>query len=165
MNIDAATTLSGYAAGNTIAGQAITATGNTLSTNTLDLLQQHDIGQGCELFLRARVMQAFNLLTTLEIQVVTTDDAALSVNLNVLGTTGPIALASLTAGALFTASINPGGPRGEGSSILQRGQRYIGLRYIVTGTAPTAGTVFADIGEMIDDAAKINLFGVGFSIT
>jgi hypothetical protein len=71
----------------------------------------------------------------------------------VIGTTGAIAVASLTAGARFACAINP--------RLASKGQRYIGARYVTVG-ATTAHTVFADIGIEIQDGAKF--YANGFAV-
>ena len=91
--------------------------------------------------------------TSIEMQVISATDAALSTSVVVLGTTGPIAVASLTLGARFVCDINP--------VIGSKGQRYLGLRYISVGTT-TAGSVFGDLGAEIQDGQKF--YPSGFAL-
>lgn len=159
-------TISG--SGMTIAGQTITGTGTVLSTNVIDLasggttpangtsaLQTRDIGEGGDYpLLRVDVTTAFTGATSVEFQIIQHDDTAQSVNVTQVGTTGPIALASLTAGARFVAEINP--------RLLSKGQRYLSARYLIVGTS-TAGAAFVDLGMDIQDGQKF--YPSGFSLS
>lgn len=124
-------------------GQAITATAG--STNVLDtglagtpvnhtVPLEKDIGKSRELPVVVTVTEAFNNLTSLEVQVQVDGDVA-------FGSAQTIAsrvylLAELTLGArlAFPAEVP------EGAN-----ERYLRLRYVVTGVAPTTGKVFAGI--------------------
>lgn len=153
MYVDAFQTLSGSISGSTVTGQTVTGASAVVSTNTIDLLQSRDIGEGRDLYARAQIMTAFTGLTALEVQVIYADDAALSSNVTVAGSSGAIPVAQLTAGARFAIELNP--------RIASKGQRYMGLRYVPTGTG-TAGAVFADIGIEVQDGAKF--YPSGFSV-
>jgi hypothetical protein len=131
------------AAGN-ITYQTVTGSGSALGANVVDLLANRDIGEGGALYLRAQIGAAFAGATAVEIQAVQADNAALSTNLSVVGSTGAIPTAKLTAGAKFAARLNP--------RLGQAGQRYLGARFVLTGTG-TAGSVFADFGIEIGDGA------------
>jgi hypothetical protein len=100
----------------------------------------------------------FNNLTSLEIQAISSANANLS-SANVLGSTGAIVLAQLTAGR---RPIVIDLPRSL-LSTLPVGQRYIGLNYVVVGTAPTTGQVTASLVLDVQDIGK--LYPVGYSIT
>ena len=155
MFLDANLVVSGSLVGATVTGQTVTGTNTSvLSTNTIDLGAKRDLGEGEDLRLRALVTTAFAGLTSLDIQVVVADDAALSSNLTVVGSTGAIPLASLGAGARYVAEINPrvGGV----------GQRYLGVRYVIVG-AGSAGAVLAEFGADLEDGGKT--YPVGYSIT
>lgn len=150
MYVDALLALSGSISGNTVTGQTVTGASNVISTNTVDLAsggspanQVREIGAGEYTYGRFEVVTAFTGLTALEMQVIVADDAALTTNVRVVGTTGAIAVASLVAGARFMCDINP--------IIGSRGQRYIGARYVPTGTG-TAGALYGDIGPDYEDA-------------
>ena len=138
---------------NSITGQTVTGTGNVLSTNTIDLLQNRDIGEGNDLYLRPVVGIAQVGATSVEVQAITADDAALTSNVTVIGSTGAIPTASLTAGALFPINLPP--------RIGSRGQRYLGVRYVIVGTS-TAGTFITDFGLEIGDSKKY--YPSGFAI-
>lgn len=153
MYVDNNLLVSGSISGSTVTGQTVTGASAVLSTNTVDLLQARDIGEGGDLFGRFEVVTAFTGLTALEMQIVTADDAALSTNLTVIGTTGAVPVAQLTAGARFACDINP--------RIASKGQRYMGARYVPTGTG-TAGAVVGDIGAEIQDGQKF--YPNGFAV-
>lgn len=153
MIVDALLALSGSISGNTVSGQTVTGTGATVnSTNVVDLASQgvpsgqvRDMGEGKDLFGRFEVVTAASGGTSVEMQIIASDDAAQSTNVTVIGTTGPIAVASLTAGARFIARINP--------RLANLGQRYLSARYITVG-AVAAGAYYADVGDGIQDGQK-----------
>jgi predicted RecA/RadA family phage recombinase len=145
---DAKLLLSGAisASDNSITGQTVTGTNTSvLSTNTVDLSTARDIGEGQDLYGRFQVSTAAAGGTSVEFQVVTADNAALSTNVTVIGSTGAIATAALTAGARFACGVNP--------RIANNGQRYVGLRYVIVG-AMTAGVYVGDLGIEIQDGQK-----------
>lgn len=153
MIVDSNLILSGTIVGNSVAGQTVTGTGNVLSTNTADLLTNRDVGEGQDLFVRSQITTTFTGLTAMEIQVIVADDAALTSNVTVIGSTGAIPVAQLTAGARFAAGVNP--------RLRSIGQRYFGVRYVITGTG-TAGAVFSDLGDALQDGQKF--YSSGFAV-
>ena len=137
-----------------VAGQTVFSAGTSvLSTNTVDLGTARDMGEGGDLFGRFEYTVAAVGGTSIEMQVISADDAALSVNVTVIGTTGAIPVASLTVGSRTACDINP--------RIGSKGQRYLGLRYISVGTT-TAGSVFGDLGAEIQDGQKF--YANGFAV-
>ena len=139
---------------NSITGQTVTGTNTSvLSTNTVDLSTTRDIGEGTDLFGRFQVATAAAGGTSVEFQVVTADDAALTTNVTVIGSTGAIVTASLTAGARFACDVSP--------RLASKGQRYVGLRYVIVG-AMTAGVYVGDLGAEIQDGQKF--YPSGFAI-
>ena len=120
--------------------QAITASAD--STNVIDLgaagtpydaaaALNQDIGKGAKVPLLVQVTEAFNNLTSLEIKVSTGSTTA-------LGTTvvsQTILLADLVVGKQISLDFLP-------NDITER---YLGIEYVVTGTAPTTGKVTAGI--------------------
>jgi hypothetical protein len=139
---------------NSITGQTVTGTDTTvLSTNTVDLSVNRDIGEGHDVHARIQVATAASGGTSVEVQVVTADNAALSTNLTVIGSTGAIPVASAAAGARFALQINP--------RIASKGQRYLGLRYVLVG-AVSAGAYVGDFGVGIQDGQKF--YPSGFAI-
>lgn len=120
--------------------QAITASAD--STNVIDLgvagtpygaaaALNQDIGKGNKIPFLVQVTEDFDNLTTLEVKVSTGATTA-------LGTTvasQTIALADLVAGKQIAIDVLPNGIT----------ERYLGIEYVVVGTAPTAGKVTAGI--------------------
>lgn len=133
----------GVSAAGAVTYQTVTGASAVLSANTIDLLQNREMGSGDDLYFRPQVGTAFAGLTALTIEVIVADDAALTSNVAVVGSSGAIPVASLVAGARFAVDVNP--------RIGSKGQRYMGARYTPTGTG-SAGTLFADIGIEIQDA-------------
>ncbi|MGF6738500.1 Bbp16 family capsid cement protein [Paraburkholderia atlantica] len=120
--------------------QAITASAN--SSNVIDTLPggqntKSGIGDGQDISLFAQIGTAFATLTSLNIQLVSADDAALSTNAIVHFDSGAIPVASLTAKARPVALDLPYG----------KYRRYVGLKYVVTGSNATAGTITAGLVE------------------
>lgn len=120
--------------------QAITAT--AVSTNVVDLgvrgtpydaaaALNGDIGKGNKVCLLVQVTEAFDNLTSLAIAI----ETGSTTSLGTVITTQTIALADLVAGKQLNVEVLPNGIT----------ERYLGIRYTVTGTAPTAGKVTAGI--------------------
>lgn len=126
--------------------QAITALGNTDSTNVIDLGHSQEpftFGRGNPVPLLAQVTETFTSggAGTLQFTVRTADDAALTVNVATVWNSPVYALASLKAGFQV-----PGlewfpnvGPLVNGNDVRLR--RYVGVRYVVGTAAMTAGRV------------------------
>ena len=131
--------------------QAVTTT--AVSTDSIDLGTARDIGEGNELMMNFDVGTAFAGGTSLQFEVIVADNAALTTNVTVVGSSAAVATASLTAGKMETVRINP--------QIASLGRRYIGARYTVVGTM-TAGTVTADMVMDIQDGRKS--YASGFSV-
>jgi len=135
-----------------ITGQAFTAT--AVSTDTVDITNIRDIGEGQDLYMMFTVVAAFTGLTSVTIDVIGATNAALSTGVVTLGSAGTIAQANLTANATFAVRINP--------ALFSLGTRYIGARYTVAGTG-TAGSMCAYIVQDIQDGRKF--YASGFSVT
>lgn len=162
MYVDSLLALSGSITGNTVTAQNVFSAGtNVTSTNVIDLAsggvpsgQVRDIGEGSDFaFGRFEVFTAQVGGTSIECQIVTADDAAISTNVKVVATTGAIALAAFIVGARFACQINP--------VIGSKGQRYLAARYVSVGTS-TAGAVYGDIGAEIQDGQKF--YPNGFAV-
>lgn len=121
--------------------QAITATG--LSTNVIDLgvpgtpygatasLNQ-DVGKGNPIPVLIQVVEDFDNATSITVTIET------GTNHSTLGTeviSETIVLADLKAGNQSVIQVLP----------IKLTERYLGIRYTVTGTAPTAGKITAAI--------------------
>lgn len=133
--------------------QAVTAT--AVSTNTIDLGVARDIGEGMDLYMVFTVTETFATLTSLTIDVITDDNAALSSGA-VNASTGAITLASggLAAGQQYAVRINP--------DIAGVAERYMGAKYTVSGSNATAGKITADIVTDIQDGKKS--YASGFTV-
>lgn len=154
MYVDANLALSGSISGNTITPQAVSGTDTSvLSTNTVDLSVARDMAEGAPLFGRFEFIAAASGGTSIECQVIAADAANLTGNVTVLGTTGAIAVASITANSRFVCAVNP--------RLASKGQRYLGLRFVNVG-AVTAATAYGDIGIEIQDGQKF--YPSGFSV-
>lgn len=154
MITDANLALAGSISGNTVTGENLFGTSNTvLSTNTVDAGIARDIGEGEELYGRVEITTAFSGGTSAEFQFIAADAANLTGNVTVIGTTGAIAVASLIAGARFACRINP--------RLASSGQRYYGMQCVNVG-ANAAGAAYADIGLEIQDGQKS--YGSGFAV-
>lgn len=151
-NLIVSGSVGGTATSPTITGQAITAT--AVSTDTIDLSQNRDIVQGNDLLkMNVLIPAAFNNLTSLTIEMIQTDNADLTGNVTVIGSAGAVPLAQLTAGRRFALEGNP--------RLGSLGQRYLGARYTVAGTAPTTGSVFAAFNSEVQD---FKVYPVGFAV-
>ena len=118
-----------------------------VSTNTIDLSQARDIGEGKPLYMVFTVTTAFTRAAgalTVTMNVLTDDDAALG-SPTTLASTGAIDKTSLTAGAQFVLQIPP--------TIGSKGERYLGASFTNSATADT-GKVTVDIVETFQDGKK-----------
>lgn len=134
--------------------QTVTGASAVLSTNSVDLTQNRDIGEGQDVYARFLVGTAFAGLTALDLEVITADDAALSTNVTSLSAIKAVPVASLAAGARFAVNISP--------RIGSKSQEFIGVRYTPAGTG-TAGTMFADFGLEIQETSAKS-YPSGFSV-
>ena len=130
--------------------QAVTST--AYSTNTIDLSIARDVGEGTALYMNFALTEAFANGTNITFEVVTSANANLSSH-DVVGSSTTIATAALTLGKNIVVRINP--------DIAGKGKRYLGARYVVTGTM-NAGKVTADVVETIGDGQKY--YASGFTV-
>ena len=166
MIIDNFLTLSGAWAAGVWTPQLVTATGNNVSTNVIDLAsaklnQAADYGQGNELEI---VISVVNTLTsggaaTIAFQAVQADDAAISVNVNVLTQTDTFGFASIVAGQIITINID--------RTILGTARRYLALRYVVATAVLTNGTgqFIANVVDQTQDKGNTTIFASGFAVS
>jgi hypothetical protein len=137
--------------------QAVTAT--AVSTNTVDLGVARDIAPGRPLYAVFQIDTTFTAAggATMNCQVISSAAANLG-SPTVIGDSGPIPVAQLTAGRKLIAV-------GIGPSVLNaapNGQRFIGAQYTI-GTGPmTAGAITATIVDTLPPGAQ--LYGSGFSV-
>jgi hypothetical protein len=123
--------------------QAIIATAR--STNVIDLQQtgipygnierlSRDVGKSDDVPLLIQVTETFNNLTSLQIDIQTSDDPAFGSGVVTHATTGAVLLAALVADWRPNYTTLPeGGVAGM--------KRYLSLNYSVVGAAPTAGKI------------------------
>lgn len=122
--------------------QAITAT--AVSTNVIDLGApqtpyggqapfHQDIGKGAGIPILAQVTEAFNTLTSLTVTIEVSANADMSSSKVLASQT--LTLAQLTVGRQLNVQVLPNGAD----------ERYLAMRYTVTGTDPTTGKVTAGI--------------------
>ena len=164
MIFDALLLLSGAVSPTTgaLTGQTVTGTDiSVLSTNTIDVgplaigqNQAADLGSGDPLQVAIRVMTAAAGGTSWQAQVIQADDAALTSNVQVLGQSGAIPIASLTAGTQIVVPVPRVAP--------YTAKRYLGLRYVLVG-AVSAGAYVAGIVE--DAQSPSTTFRSGWSVT
>lgn len=128
---------------------------SAVSTNTIDLSQARDVGEGKPLYMVFTVTTAFTRAAgalTVTMNVLTDDDAALG-SPTTLASTGAIAKADLTAGARFVLQIPP--------VLGSKGLRYLGASFTNSATADT-GKVTVDIVETFQDGKKF--YPAGYTV-
>jgi hypothetical protein len=145
-----------------LSGQLIT-NNSTLGTNTLDLgpltlggNQPGDLGAGADLSIMFSILVAPTTCTTMQFQLIQADDAALTSNVQIINQTDAFPIASLPAGTLVPLGWDPAAPYAP--------KRYIGVRYIGTGSTVAAMSVTAAVVKD-PQAAKNILYKSGFSVT
>jgi hypothetical protein len=138
--------------------QAVTST--AFSTNAVDLRGAVRAGgsadDAVQVFVHVAQSATASGAATVNFQIVTSAAADLS-SPTIIGQTDAIPKASLVAGSIITIPI----PR---SFINAPGQRYIGLRYVVTTGPLTAGAFSAYIALQGIDSADATRYPVGYSI-
>ena len=120
---------------------------SAVSTNTIDLSQARDVGEGKPLYMVFTVTTAFTRAAgalTVAFNTLIDDDAALG-SPTTLASTGAIAKADLAVGAQFVLQIPP--------VLGSKGLRYLGASFTNSATADT-GKVTVDIVETFQDGKK-----------
>lgn len=132
------------------AGQVVTANGDNLSTDTIDLGGTNitrEIGEGKALYMVWSVTDAFvraaGAIGTI-FQILIDDDPALGTPV-VIAATGSIAKADLHLGAQVVLQIPP--------VVASLGLRYLGAN-VNNANAPDAASVCCDIVETLQDGMK-----------
>lgn len=158
MIIDALQQFSGTV--NPTAGQLITATGNTVSTNVVDLGIARDIGQGESLEVAIQILQTLTSggAATVQFQIVGADDAAISTNVNVYVQTDAFVYSTLTAGKMIPLHWDRAAP--------YPARRYVAVRYVIGTAVLTNGTgqFFATTVKNFQDSGNSTIFASGFTV-
>jgi hypothetical protein len=144
-----------------LSGQLIT-NNSTLSTNTIDTApltvgsnQVADMGAGEDLTLEFSILVAPTVCTAVQFQLIQADDAALSTNVDIINETSAIVIASLPAGTVVPLHYDRAAPLAP--------RRYVGARYISTGSTVATMSVFASVVKDVQDV-KNTLYKSGFAI-
>jgi hypothetical protein len=143
MYLDAQMLLSGaVSAAGVLTGQAVNGAGNILSANTIDVApltlggnQPGDIGMGESLSVNFSVLSAPTVGTNVQFQLIQADDAALTLNVQVINQTDAIPIANLPVGAVIPMAFDSANP--------YPAKRYVGARYVNTGAIATFTVVAA----------------------
>ncbi|MGR4041509.1 Bbp16 family capsid cement protein [Pseudomonas sp. 910_21] len=110
--------------------QAITA--SAASTDVIDRGDNKDVGRAGDIPLVIQVVEAFNTLTSLTVELQTDDNSAFSSPRSLYSVVIP--LADLKLG--YQAPV---------ITLPQKTERFLRLNYTVTGTAPTQGKITAGV--------------------
>lgn len=147
-------------------GQAVNGAGSFLSTNTLDSsgsgginggVSPADMGIGEGLDISISVLTAPTVGTSVQFQLVQADDAALSVNLQVINQTDAYPIASLPAGAVVYLHMDRAAPYPP--------KRFLGLRYVNVGAIATASYIAAMVKNPHDFTKSVSLVKSGYAIS
>ena len=138
------------------------AAATAVSTDAIDLGIARDIGEGEDLFFMIHIVAAVTGATSVQWDAIYATDAALTTGVIVGGSTGAITVASgaLAIGSVHTISVNPM-LRYNATNESSKGARYLGLRYIVIGTA-SAGSYCGYITLNPQDGKKF--YASGFTV-
>lgn len=126
-----------------------------VSTNTIDLSQARDVGEGKELFFNFAITTAVaSAATSVTFDIIISDAADLGTP-TVIASTGAVGYASLTAGKNIALPIPP--------QVGSLGKRYLGVQYTTAGNNSSGtGAVTTDIVETIQDGKKF--YASGFTV-
>ena len=136
------------------------AAATAVSLSSIDLGTARDVGEGEDLFFMIHIVAAVTGATSVQWDAIYATDDVLTTGVIVGGSTGAIPIASLTAGSVHTISVNPV-LRYNATTESSKGARYLGLRYIVIGTA-TAGSYCGYITLNPQDGKKF--YASGFTV-
>ena len=168
---DALTRLHGTSANPPVAAplSALTASTATFSTFYMDLnsptnvsggtttSQRRDIGAGNPLYCVVTCVAATTGTASLSFEIIVSTDTAGSTGVVVLGTTGVLLAASLTAGAQFAF------PLANQMGVSGSAPRYLQARFTTGAGTAVLGTYFVDIVEDYSDSKKF--YGAGFVVS
>lgn len=145
-----------------LSGQAVNTAGTFVSTNTADLApltlggnQAVDEGQGEDLDVSISVLTAPTVGTSVQFQLIQADDVALTVNVEVISSSGVFPIAKLTAGQLIELEYAIAAPLTP--------RRYIGVQYVNVGAIATA-SYFAAVAKDVQNLKNI-YFKSGYAVS
>ena len=145
-----------------VTGQAITGAASVVSTNSYDTgpraiggNQAVKLGAGESLYVCVNIRTAPTDPTSVAFQLIQADDAALTSNVQVIVDSGTIAIASLVAGTNIELEFRRPNPLAA--------KRYVGVRYVITGTNTNAGTYFAAM--VADFAGPQTSYASGYTLS
>lgn len=137
-----------------VSGQAMNGAGNILSVNTVDLApltiganQPGDTGAGEPLNVAFSVLTAPTVGTSVQFQIIQADDAALTVNVQVISGTDAFPIAALPVGTLIPLKWDRAAP--------YPGKRYFGARVVNVGAIATL-SIFAAVVKSVQDLKNLN---------
>lgn len=127
-------------------GQAVAGTGALLSTDKIDLGPARDIGAGTPVWFYHNIQGTLAGGTSIEFEIVTSSVADFASDVEVIGTTGPIALANITPLPYLTFQPLP---RVSGTG--RKAKRYLAVRAVREGTFTGTAVWSAGITLSPDD--------------
>jgi hypothetical protein len=133
------------------------AAATAVSLSSIDLGTARDIGEGEDVFFMIHIIAAVTGATSVQWDAIYATDDVLTAGVIVGGSTGAIPVAALTIGSVHTISVNPL-LRYNATTESSKGARYLGLRYIVIGTA-SAGSYCGYITLNPQDGKKFYASG------
>jgi hypothetical protein len=124
---------------------AQTVTVTAVSSDSIDLQAQRDLGKGSPLWMHFTVDDAVTAAgaATVTFEVVTADDEDLTVNVEVVGASRVYGKDELTALKRIAVRLNP--------QLESVGRQFVGGRYVVATGPLTAGDFTADLVAAIGD--------------
>lgn len=117
-------------------GLAVNGTGTLLATDKIDLGPSRDVGNGTPMYFYHNIQGAIAGGTSVEFEIVTSDDATFATGVEVMGSTGAILLADLKTPFLSFQPV----PRVFGNG--RKAKRYLTVRALREGTF-TGGAVWS----------------------
>lgn len=156
--LSGAVSAAGVLSGQTVTATAVSTNSVDTNPNALGSNQPNDLGRGEPLEIAVSVLTTATAAgaATVTFEFIQADDGALTTNVEVLGSTGPIGKATLVAGALIPIHVPSASPLAP--------RRYVGVRYTVATGPLTAGSFSAAIVKDVQNIA--NIYGrSGYSVT
>lgn len=137
------------------ANALIRAAATYVSTNTIDLSQNRDLGSGAPIRVLYNIDVAFAGGTSVQPQIITSASANLSTP-TIIDQGTVILTAALTLGQLFVRFL----PEVTGNPLGSLGQRYLGVQYVGVGTF-TVGSISC---RLINDVQDVKAYPSGYVI-